>query len=157
LCDNSLITAFGYGKRPVDHKVVREITGNFGIRGRSYLPWSIGLVVLASLALGGVGIKHRQFLVATKATAVALPQEKRTEQVTSASQAVKPPQLLPDAKMAYAQRVVTKGDTLAKLIVDVYGHVNPKMIRLVKKANYMENEDLIIEGTRIVFPDLRKK
>ncbi|HJV35025.1 AAA family ATPase [Geomonas sp.] len=157
LCDNSLITAFGYGKRPVDVRVVREITGNFGIRGQSYLPWVVGVLAMFAVALGGVGIKHRHLLSTPKATAVALPQAKRTVQVKPASQVVKPGQPLPAAGTAYAQRVVTKGDTLAKLIVDVYGHVNPKMIKMVKKANYMENEDLIIEGTRIVFPDLSKQ
>jgi len=49
--------------------------------------------------------------------------------------------------------VIVKGDTLAKLIKDVYGYVDTKMIRMVKKANpEIENENVIREGGRIVFP-----
>ncbi len=30
LCDNALVTAFGYGRRPVDEKIVKEVLGDFG-------------------------------------------------------------------------------------------------------------------------------
>ena len=60
---------------------------------------------------------------------------------------------VPASEDVYASRVIERGDTLARLIKEVYGRVDSRLIRLVKQANPgINNENLIIEGGRIVFP-----
>jgi general secretion pathway protein A len=57
-----------------------------------------------------------------------------------------------------ASRIVERGDTLARLIKEVYGRVDARLIQMVKKANPdINNENLIVEGGRIVFPTRKSK
>ncbi len=54
---------------------------------------------------------------------------------------------------ASVKRVVQKGDTLAKLIKEVYGDVDAERIKQVKEANpNIVDENVIIEGGVISFP-----
>lgn len=159
LCDNSLITAYGYGKKKVGVRVVKEITNDFGIR-RSFFPqWSRSLFI-AGVVLLAIFLWSRQPNIHVR-QAVDSPRaiSSHPSSLTSqpfAKEAVTVASSSPEAK--YVQRVVEKGDTLAKLILQVYGHVDSRMIRLVKKANpHIYNEDLIFEGGKIVFPVSKEK
>jgi general secretion pathway protein A len=152
ICDNSLITAFGYGKKKVDLRVVKEITHDFGIRRPFYLRWRMSVLIIPIIALCAyIGFKEPDALFREKsampAKVIKTPQHSPAESKVERSGAV------PVQETAYVHRVIERGDTLAKLILDVYGHVDSKMIKLVKKANpHIDNEDLIIEGGRIAFP-----
>jgi general secretion pathway protein A len=54
-------------------------------------------------------------------------------------------------------RVVKKGDTLAKLILETYGTANRTLIDLVKQNNpEIVNENIIHEGYKISFPTVNK-
>jgi general secretion pathway protein A len=116
-------------------------------------------LVAITLGVGYLGLKQRhQHLTASHSgKRAAIEEQVKPTQRNTQLRPGEPqtPGVIQDG--AYAHRVVEKGDTLAKLIMDVYGRVDPKMIRLVKKANYIENENLIIEGTSIVFPIIGRK
>jgi general secretion pathway protein A len=163
LCDNSLITAFGYGKKKVDIWVVREITGDFGLQKPFYVRWRLGLLlavmVLASAALWAV--RENPGLFAARAPArqslpvqtVKIMHPVPIQPASEKEKEKEKPAAAAGDEAASVDRVIERGDTLAKLIKDVYGHVDAKMIKFVKSANpNIDNENLIIEGGRIVFP-----
>lgn len=158
ICDNSLITAFGYGKRKVGYAVIREITRDFGIRKPFFKGWRVALaaaVLLAFAAYWGVRESGTLFspapvkpLYATKIPEQAsLPAETAPEPRGEAGQG------RGEGAPGTVSRVVKRGDTLAEMIREVYGYVDNRMIRMVKNANpHINDENLIIEGGRIVFP-----
>ena len=193
LCDNCLITAFGYGKDKVDRAVVKEITHDLGLHRQGNLWWQLTLALAVVAAVGGYfGMKHLGDLAQVK-PALTLqavkplsretlrefyrePEKLKTENRKAENRKAEnrkaenpEPEILEaenlesenqeQVKTAQVSakrkvtRTVEKGDTLALLIKDVYGHVNPRLIRMVKTANPdIGNENLIIEGGRIVFP-----
>lgn len=155
ICDNCLISAFGYGKKKIGTRVVLEILRDFGIRRRFYAGWFFNLTVAVLVTVIGVivyGEMHS--LKYGKNSVVLIKTEVNTKTPTLTpvtSKSVEPP-----AKDD-ASKIVKRGDTLAHLVNQVYGRVDAKLIRLVKKANpAIDNENLIIEGRRIVFPPNKK-
>lgn len=172
LCDNSLITAFGYGKKKVDLSVVKEIIRDFDMQKPFYARWHVNLLVGILVAVGVYfGVKEsRETMVkpalppqatkipsrppveATPVSGTAYP-DKGNDEPAKGNMGLDNANTAPVSEGNAVNRVVEKGDTLAKLIKDVYGHVDAKTIRFVKKANpSIADEDLIIEGGRIVFP-----
>jgi general secretion pathway protein A len=169
LCDNSLITAFGYGKPKVGLSVVKEITRDFGMQRSLFQQWRLPVVVALLVAgVGYYGLKSKGVSLAMKppqkvqvvelpvnfdASALPAPasHKKTKTKVKTKTLPVKPANAVKDN--ATVTRMVAKGDTLNKMIKDVYGVVKPGLIRKVKDANpEMANENLIIEGDKIVFP-----
>jgi general secretion pathway protein A len=167
LCDNSLITAFGYGKKKVSLGVVKEIIGDFGMQKPFYARWQLKFLIVTLVAMGvylgsnetpvSVGGKPDlpQSAIKIPPRAVIEPSaaEPSAAEQSAAAQSSDKGTVVSAEDKTFVNRVVERGDTLAKLIKDVYGHVDSRMIRLVKKANpHIDNENLIIEGGRIVFP-----
>jgi general secretion pathway protein A len=155
LCDNCLISAFGYGKKKVGLAVVREIVADFGIRRPFYARWHLVLLAGALSALVAGVVFHGSQSVPQKSAAFA---EKPRQAVPKVADRISAPASIgnPSGEDVAASRVVERGDTLARLIKEVYGHVDGKLILLVKKANPgISNENLIIEGGRIVFPSTK--
>ena len=156
LCDNCLISAFGYGKKKVGLGVVQEIVRDFGMQRPFYERWHlsfvIGILVAAAICLGAY--ETAQLRGGGKPYPVAAaPVKSQVSRTETAPPAAKP-EVIAVSENAFASRVVERGDTLARLIKEVYGRVDSRLIRLVKKANPgINNENLIIEGGRIVFPD----
>lgn len=152
LCDNSLITAFGYGKKVVGLDVVREVVRDFGIK-KSFLLNTTLRIILGSLLLilGYFAISLNISLIPTRHP---LPLHSVTGQPhNNASRVKKQSKIHLKIEKNFIDRIVEKGDTLARLVKEVYGHVDEETIRMVKKANpTIINEDLIIVGRRIVFP-----
>lgn len=152
LCDNSLITAFGYGKKVIGLGVVREVIRDFGIQ-RSFLLNTALRIILGSLLLilGYFAISPNISLTPTRHP---LPLHSVTGQPhNNASRVKKQNKIHLKNEKDFINRIVEKGDTLARLVKEVYGHVDEETIRMVKKANpTISNEDLIIVGRRIVFP-----
>jgi len=167
LCDNCLISAFGYGKKKVGSEVVREILRDFGMKKPLFARWQWGVAVAALIAAGtGLGLYQRVLpLPATHphlpAARVAAAQPVPAEPAPAPAPGPVPaplkvvePALSSDDS---ASRVIARGDTLAGLIKEVYGRVDSKLIKLVKRANpEISNENLIVEGGRIVFPARKK-
>ena len=152
LCDNSLITAFGYGKKKIGMSIVKEIIRDFGIQKPFYLKWHIYLVVGILLTVGLF------FSIKAMAPVLALKPELPRQ---AAILPTHPPTQINNGKSEDDQagekilvnRIVRKGDTLARLIKEVYGYVDSRMIKMVKDANpSILNENLIHEGRSIVFP-----
>ena len=152
LCDNSLITAFGYGKKVVGLGVVREVVRDFGIK-KTFLLNTTLRIILGSLLLilGYFAISLNISLIPTRHP---LPLHSVTGQPhNNASRVKKQSKIHLKIEKDFIDRIVEKGDTLARLVKEVYGHVDEETIRMVKKANpTIINEDLIIVGRRIVFP-----
>ncbi|WP_026841438.1 AAA family ATPase [Citrifermentans bremense] len=147
LCDNSLITAFGYGKKRVGCGIVREITRDFGLENPLYVWCGVFLLMLLLMAAAFFGVRQMTSLMAAKApvgaqATVAAPQARLSpisERTAGDNRALR--------------RVVQRGDTLAKMIKEVYGEVDAEKIRRVKEANpSIVDENVIVEGGVISFP-----
>jgi len=153
LCDNCLISAFGYSKKKVSLGVVKEITRDFGMGKPLLTRWHLNLVIgLLVAAVACLGIYETTQLKEGTHNLVVRPVKSQPSQTESVPRAEKV-EVVPVSDDTFASRVVERGDTLARLIKDVYGHVDSRLIRMVKKANpSINNENLIIEGGRIVFP-----
>jgi general secretion pathway protein A len=168
LCDNCLISAFGYGKKKVSLGVVREIIRDFGMRKPFYVRWRWSLaaaLLLVVVALAGGGLYQRAALTERNPDLALRPVKSEAGRAEAAPVAEKEAVAAPAAAPApapvgedtIASRVIARGDTLARLIKDVYGQVDSRLIRMVKKANpAINDENLIVEGGRIVFPARKK-
>jgi len=180
LCDNSLITAFGYGKPKVGLSVVKEITRDFGMQRSHFHQWRLPAVIALLVAgVGYYGLKGKGMTLAMtqpqRPQAIELPvhfddaavpaepaarkkMKVKVKAKTSPVKAVKAVKQVKDNKDNQGTtRMVARGDTLNKLIKEVYGNVTPGIIRTVKDANpAMANENLIIEGEKIVFPVVKE-
>lgn len=145
ICDNSLITAYGYGKKTIGTAVVNEIKRDFGFKGPHVFGWLTfgggGVIISVAIVFGLLHPKIKQLQPAS-----AIVQSfKGTSDGVQTSKVVPSPQEV--------TRVVEKGDTLARLIKKVYGQINPNLMQNVIKANpNISNQDLIVEGERLVFP-----
>lgn len=152
LCDNSLITAFGYRRKKVGIRIVKEIVRDFGMQRSFHAGWPLRILVGLLLAIGVYfGAQQTSVLLGAKP---AQPQQFMTRPSQAPAEPVREKD---NARAVGAKpsvtRVIEKGDTLAKLVKNVYGHVDPQKIRLVVSANpNIKNEDLIIEGGLLVFP-----
>jgi general secretion pathway protein A len=154
LCDNCLITAYGCGQKKVTVRLVKEILSDFGLSNRYHrrliifvttLVVFIGIIALFEL-LTTASITNHETAEVIKFPQRSTPNRESTQTTTPFAQ-----------EEAYIHKIVERGDTLAKLIMDVYGHVNQKLIKVVKRANpNISDENLIIEGGRISFPIMRK-
>jgi general secretion pathway protein A len=160
LCDNCLISAFGYGKKKVGLGVVKEILHDFGMERPFYLRWHLNLVLGILLATGvGLGVYQKTALPGKNTNLVLRPVKSQSSKAEVAPVTGKLVEVtdkvveVAGGDTALASRVIERGDTLASLIKEVYGRVDSRLIHLVKKANPgINNENLIIEGGRIVFP-----
>lgn len=162
LCDNSLITAYGYGKQKVGIAVVKEITRDFGMKKPFYFRWGLAFAVGMLIAVSAYsGFKGKATVLEAKPAEKLQLGKLPAHTVTTLAPiilSVEKDQADPAGAKTQVTRLVVKGDTLAKLIKDVYGYVNPQIIRTVKNANpHINNENLILEGGRIVFPFLKEK
>lgn len=164
LCDNSLITSYGKNNRNVSRRVVREIVSDFGIKWEQ--TFRLGHVVTASL-LGFTaitGIYALYLSVPTDVTTV-------TGSLAAAQGKTVPPalpvvqELAPVADgtrtlasndnnaAATGSRLVKKGDTMARLMVDTYGYADKNVMNLVKKNNPgIRDPNRIVVGETIIFP-----
>jgi len=154
LCDNCLISSFGYGKKKVGVRVVKEILNDFGVLRPWYARWNLGLVLgILLVAAVGAGLYEKTAPPGKDTLMAVRPPAKIPSARVDAVPVAEQGSAAPERGPAFASRVVERGDTLARLIKDVYGRVDARLIRLVKKANPdINNENLIIEGGRIVFP-----
>jgi general secretion pathway protein A len=164
LCDNCLISAFGYGKKKVGLAVVKEIIRDFGMERPFYLRWHLNLVLGLLVALVAcLGLYGRATLTAKNPSQTLRPVKSQLSQSSQSTRSETVPVVakIADAPVTddnLASRIVERGDTLARLIKEVYGRVDARLIQMVKKANPdINNENLIVEGGRIVFPTRKSK
>jgi general secretion pathway protein A len=176
LCDNSLITSFGYKRHRVDGQVVKEIINDFTSKPKAPTGWLIDVItavvtVISCIAIilfiAALPIKGQPSLAISNPSPVheiahvkvnrsTMPGTSGTEPLVTSL----PPQAVTTVKTvespSQTSRIVKKGDTLAMLILDRYGYVNKRLMESVKLHNpQIKHEDRIVEGERIVFPEQR--
>jgi general secretion pathway protein A len=62
LCDNSLITGFGYQKKPVGVKIVKEVIADFrGNRSQSIVNWKLATVISVAIIATGIFVFSPHF------------------------------------------------------------------------------------------------
>ncbi len=162
LCDNCLITSFGKQQKKVPAKVAREIiaerreTPGFHLGWRTILTTGLVAATIAFVALSG---DMRLFTGKNPAISAAPTPAAINYQPSPKENAPAIASLPPDAGEdtsggnRSAVKVVKRGDTLARLILDNYGSIDRRLIELVKRTNPgITNENVIQEGSRIYFP-----
>lgn len=171
LCDNALITGFGYQQKPVTTKIVKEIIfdrtvkGRPSLRKRTIIFGLLGLGVALGLLLfllfqGGFDISRGDRSAVFRDSTMkaegpgkdevsnrTLEEAKERETVT----ANKPVSTL--AKPVPVVRVVKDGDNLFRLMEEVYGSVDAQLIGMVRQANpWIRDVNIILSGSTITFP-----
>jgi general secretion pathway protein A len=217
LCDNALITGYGYQKKPVTAKIINEIAVDFEDRKKEKEPQFFGwkaaavlVLVIGAAALfltspyrgqvweqleGWVGssteamppvrmevksmpplpqapgrsapathapatpapppIANQEPAEATVAARAEEPARPETAAAHMPDRSVKPATMVskPEAQ-APGAKVVEKGDTLSRLIVQNYGAYDREMLQKVKNLNPgIKDVNKIYIGDTIVFPD----
>lgn len=171
LCDNALITGYGYRKQPVTRAIVKEIIRDFdGLKwpsgGRWWLPALSALTVLL-IAMAWLLPHHETVLGKIRALttiegrttdkvvmrAVLLPVEKDPVSPGDAAAAV--PASVVEKKGAVVRKSVAYGDSLYKLSREVYGKADSRIVQIIKENNpHVANPNVIHVGSTITFPEL---
>ena len=183
LCDNALITGFGYKIKPVNTKVVKEVIADFnGKEKHSLLKWIIPFMALLIFIVGLITIyPHKdKGLILSK---VQNPAPSQTKEPKSIKEEMKPPidkpdisqtkqsipakeEIKPTEEKAIPEtsktsspviRTVKKGDTLYKLTRIVYGYADDKLVTLVRQNNpWIKDMNNLPIGEEIIFPEVSK-
>ncbi len=174
LCDNALITGYGYRKQPVTRAIVKEIIRDFdGLRwpsgGRWWFPALSALTVLF-IAMAWLLPHHETVLGKIRALttiqgrttdkvlmrAVLLPVEKDPVSPGDAAAAV--PASVVEKKGAVVKKSVSYGDSLYKLSREVYGKADSRIVQIIKENNpHVANPNVIHVGSTITFPELSEE
>lgn len=170
LCDNCLITSFGYKQQKVNLSVLKEISSDLGMvkpTKREAFFISLMLVVIGVLCFmiyrqnpqrapgdetqSVQSVEHLTAQVAKTESSVnspVLPRKSSEVAVVDEAQSV-----AKDGEKPLRRKLIRKGDTLANLVKDHYGTVDSRLIEKVKKNNpWIKNANVILEGERIIFP-----
>jgi len=184
LCDNALVTGYGYQRTPVDSRIVREVIRDLGgKRKRVLLKWGAVFPVLLLLAAGLFLILPR---VQNGMNGAAPPHEYQTrlsprvqepdhsheDGLTAhpvknepgggnarvgpaAEDAPLPKEEMPQEKKSATVRIVKRGDTLYRMIQDVYGSTDYGLITYVRSSNPgIKDVNDIKAGDQIRFPEI---
>lgn len=170
LCDNALITGFGYRKPQVTRGIVKEIIRDFdGLKwpsgGRWWLPAVSALTVLLVVAAwflipGNKVVSDKAKTLTTSSTSSS---EQRSDVITR--EAVPPPpqgntaeeelSSVVEKKPSTIEKSVASGDTLYKLSLQVYGKADRETVKRVAQNNpQVANPNLIHVGSVLKFPKL---
>lgn len=158
LCDNALITGFGYQRKTISGKIVKEVISDFyGQKRRALLRWQVVTpvcaVILLCMAIAWASLTGHLLSPA--------PNNSTTQQLNHPT--VSPsPALSPPASSSSEQarettsvtKIVKKGDTLSHLVGQVYGNTHRRYIDLVRGSNpHIRDANKIMIGSEIHFPD----
>jgi len=168
LCDNALITGFGYKKKPVNTRIVKEVIADFGGKAKpSLLRWVLAPAALILLIAGLFLIYPYRGLFLSKPENPVLP---RPPEQTPVREEVKPSSenpglsqtdpspIVSDPVPTQTIRIVKKGDNLLRLTKKVYGYADDKLVEGVKQINpRIKDINKILIGEEIVFPNLKEE
>ncbi|MBT0652915.1 AAA family ATPase [Geomobilimonas luticola] len=170
LCDNCLITSFGYKQQKVNLSVLKEISSDLGMvkpTKREAFFVSLMLVVIGVLCFmiyrqnpqrvpgdeikSVQSVEHLTAQVAKTESSVNSPVlPRKSSEVTEFAEAQS---VAKDDEKPLRRKLIRKGDTLANLVKDHYGTVDSRLIEKVKQNNpWIKNANVILEGERIIFP-----
>ena len=167
LCDNALITGFGYQRKPIGADIVREVLADFDGKKKKAFLWSRqAIAALAVLCIGagiflllvygkfgGTQVRDELPPVAAKPTPANKVPSQPKETVTPPRPEPAKPQSRTEAEPR--SKTVEKGDTLMGLTQDVYGRADSALIKKIQQSNpHISNPNLIITGSKIVFPGM---
>ena len=178
LCDNALITGFGYKKRPVNSKIVKEVIADFKGRAKpSLLRWVLAPAALIIFVAGAFLVyPHKDLVlsglenpVLSRTTEQNEPEEAvrpsaeepvlfETEQSVPVEEKIEPVEKeikpVPTKSFPLTQ-VVEYGDSLLGLSKKIYGYTNNKLLERVKQKNpRIKDVNKILVGQKIIFPDI---
>jgi len=169
LCDNALITGYGYQERKVSSRTVKEIVADLeGKKKPAFSRWAAAAAAFFLLLAGGYGISRMTGNPPVDAVTV------RLERPMSSSQEPRNPVVVQlenqDGPQAYRDsairkqkekfpqtRVIQKGENLTKLVEDVYGFSNREILHRVRRQNQgIKDINKIPTGKKILFPALEE-
>ncbi len=174
LCDNALITGFGYQQKPVMTKIVGEIIRDLEGTKRSFIArwWAPVAVALSILILimaiwawprREVAFHKMGGPLSSGQNEVPQPEqskanaEKLTEQRPLQAEE-KQPIAIPKKERLPVIKKVNPGDTLTKLADEVYGKSGSEVLGIIRDKNpQITNPNLIQKGSTITFPDLPER
>lgn len=167
LCDNALLTGYGYHQNPVTSRIAKEVIADFEKKkGKSVLRWRFvaffsPIILIAVLILSLY--KSAVFSRLTNWDQHGSNNTRGEQKVEKSKPVVKRAPLVkqgpaPNVQTSGATRVIKKGDTLSGLVTDVYEFdrrhpMNWKLIHAVKENNPgIQDVNRIKIGDKIVFP-----
>lgn len=154
LCDNALLTAYGYRHQRVESKTAREIIADHDGKKelRPFATWGISAAAIVSLMLmvGFWGGYVSKLMSVSEVEAhPKIIKTKLPDRIT-------PPITSPEAKFPVTLKA-NRGDNLNKMVEDMYGVSNTKLIRMVKEENpHISDANIILEGEKIRFPKFKE-
>jgi len=177
LCDNALITGFGYQKKPVTKSIVKEIIRDLdGSKRSSPRRWQVpATVALVGMLAGAFWVSsHRQTVPGKVEELMVVVHGKQGSAVQEMKQSEAPvakvglPQAVvrvrepgssqSETTYSGSTKTVTPGDNLSRLSHEVYGRSGVEVIKLIRQYNpQITNPNVIYPGARILFPDLPVK
>lgn len=181
LCDNALVSAYGYQKTPVSAAVAREIIRDFrhpvkktarffqlaGATGAAVLVGGVIYLVSVGNVVKSPGeIKKPVPVSLNSVTAqekmvVSPPVIKRGSGLSVRNEPMSKQQQqvnLPPKSSVRAKRVAKKGESLSLLALEIYGRADKDVLEAVKRRNpSVTNLDTIEADTEIVFPEVDRK
>jgi general secretion pathway protein A len=177
LCENAFITALGYQQRRITSAVVKEVIADFsgGKKGQALKTALASLAIVLAMLLsyflytqnnhqaGSEASKRPVPLVMAHKTdtttvkpADSMPKEPSTEGTSIPGEPSGTPSETTETASPVI-KVVKAGDTLSRLVAEVYGVSNKKLLTLVKESNSSINDaDRILVGDQILFPARKK-
>jgi general secretion pathway protein A len=180
LCDNALITGYGYRKKPVTAKIARETISDFqGKSKRPCLRWAtVAAATLVILSAGLLLFSTRGTLISAyeqqsnpslplNVASVSKEESKAIERNVQSDKRKAGESFskgVPKSHQTHVKkaegvdseiRTVKDGDTIARLTEDVYGWADEGLIAWVHKNNsHITDVNVIHAGMKVVFPKL---
>jgi general secretion pathway protein A len=157
LCENAFITALGYQKKRISSGIVKEVIADFaGKKKGSALKMALAsfALILAMLSAYFLYLHKEQALSVASKSPVPLTAERKTDNTT-----VQPTGTPRESTKSGSPviRVVKTGDTLSRLVADVYGLSNKELLTFVKDSNPgIYDANIITVGDQILFPARKK-
>lgn len=173
LCDNALITGFGYQQKPVMTKIVGEIIRDLeGTRRSFFTRWWVAAALALSvlvIIMAVLGWLYRDFTLHKMGMPVSPGQNNVVQSEPPKVNTAQPAPQQPLQSQGEEQQPITiskkerrpvvktvnPGDTLTRLADEVYGKSDSGVIGAIRGKNpQITNPNLIHTGSTITFPDL---
>jgi len=154
LCDNALVTGFGYKIKPVSTKIVNEVITDFNGGGEEKIPllkWIIPPAALLLLIVLFLFFYFNKSLILSKAdnilsrfksvfiSKVENPDPSRSAVGDSFKEQIEPSEEKavpgPSQTSSPIIRTVKKGDNLLSLTKRIYGHSDDKLVGMLQQNN----------------------
>lgn len=174
LCENAFITALGYKQSRITSGIVKEVISDFSEKKRGWvLKTALAslALILAILSSYFMYIQNKDQAGSEASKSPVLPAVARKTGDMTAKPAVSMPKepsaegsSIPAEPSGISHepletasspviRVVKAGDTLSRLVAEVYGVSNKELLTFVKESNSSINDaDRILVGDQILFP-----